>query len=69
MANHHQLPPVLAQFGTQETFLIELQGSIHVEGDKLGTAEDPDVGVVGIFDASNEVSYEPISFVPYLCLT
>ena len=31
-----QLPPPLVQFGTNELVLIELQGSLEVEGDRDG---------------------------------
>ena len=31
-----QLPPSLVQFGTNELVLIELQGSLEVEGDRDG---------------------------------
>lgn len=32
----HSLPPQFAQFGTNEVVLIELQGSLDVEGNKEG---------------------------------
>ncbi|KAI0955683.1 hypothetical protein AcV7_006281 [Taiwanofungus camphoratus] len=44
------LPPQLAQFGGDELVLIELQGSLEVEGDRRGQT----VGKLRIDDATNK---------------
>jgi hypothetical protein len=47
--SEHSLPPALATLGSNETVIIELQGSIEVEGDHTNQ-------VLATLDMSNEVS-------------
>lgn len=53
-----KLPLVLTTLGSNETMIIELQGSIEIEGDYQGQ-------VIGTLDASNLVSHvnEPFSII------
>lgn len=46
--SQHKFPPQLAQFGSEEVILIELQGSLEAEGDKQGQT----VGKLRIDDAT-----------------
>ncbi|TFY83784.1 hypothetical protein EWM64_g228, partial [Hericium alpestre] len=57
------LPPALAQIGTSELALIELQGSLEVEGDKRGQT----VGKLTI-DADGKVCLLTVSYPPKLTL-
>ena len=46
--SQHPLPPALAKIGANETVIIELQGSIKIEGDKSGE-------LIGNLDVTNTV--------------
>ena len=46
--SQHPLPPSLAKIGENETVIIELQGSIEIEGDKSGE-------LIGNLDVTNVV--------------
>ncbi|OSX57620.1 hypothetical protein POSPLADRAFT_1155935 [Postia placenta MAD-698-R-SB12] len=48
--SQHTFPPQLAQFGSEEVILIELQGSLEAEGDKQGQT----VGKLRIDDATKK---------------
>lgn len=46
--SQHPLPPALAKIGASETVIIELQGSIELEGEKSGE-------LIGNLDVTNIV--------------
>ena len=46
--SQHPLPPSLAKIGANETVIIELQGSIEIEGEKFGE-------LIGNLDVTNIV--------------
>jgi len=55
--SHHALPPMLAKIGANETVIIELQGSIEIEGEKSGE-------LIGNLDATNIVRIFSDAFTP-----
>ena len=50
------LPPALAKISANETVIIELQGSIEMEGEKSGE-------LIGNLDVTNIVRFSWISFL------
>ena len=52
-ASSSKLPPQLAKIGTDEVVLIELQGSLHTEGDRNGE-------LIGILRIDEKVSIQSV---------